>query len=76
MHGRSGLDAVAMAYAREVYIRNESHLKGLSHNLVTTFQDASVNFVDKVSQYISLSRARLGIMIAHCCLYLSDSGVI
>ena len=48
MHGRSALDAVAMAYAREVYIRNESQLHGLSHNLVTTFHDASMKFIDKV----------------------------
>lgn len=48
MQGRSALDAVAMAYAKEVYIRNESQLQGLSHNLVTTFHDASLKFVDKV----------------------------
>ena len=48
MHGRSALDAVAMAYAREVYIRNESQLQGLSHNLVTTFHNASLKFPDKV----------------------------
>lgn len=50
MQGRSALDAVAMAYAREVYIRNESQLQGLSHNLVITFHDASLKFVDKVSK--------------------------
>ena len=49
MHGRSALDAVGMAYAREVYIRNEAKLQGLSHSLVTTFHDASTKFVDKVS---------------------------
>ena len=49
MHGRSALDAVGMAYAREVYIRNEAELQGLSHSLVTTFHDASTKFVDKVS---------------------------
>ena len=48
MHGRSALDAVAMAYAREVYVRNEAKLQGLSHSLVTAFHSASTNFVDKV----------------------------
>ena len=48
MHGRSALDSVGMAYAREVYIRNEAELQGLSHVLVTTFHDASTKFVDKV----------------------------
>lgn len=48
MHGRSALDAVGMAYAREVYIHNEAELQGLSHSLVTTFHDASTKFVDKV----------------------------
>ena len=50
MHGRSGLDAVAMAYAREVFVRNEAKLQGLSHSLVTTFQQASTSFPDKVEQ--------------------------
>ena len=54
MHGRSALDAVGMAYAREVYIRNEAELQGLSHSLVTTFHDASTKFVDKVSTQNSL----------------------
>ena len=52
MHGRSALDAVGMAYAREVYIRNEAELHGLSHSLVTTFHDASTKFVDKVSEHL------------------------
>ena len=51
MHGRSALDAVAMAYAREVYVRNESQLQGLSHNLVNAFHEASLKFVDKVINY-------------------------
>ena len=55
MHGRSALDAVGMAYAREVYIRNEAELQGLSHSLVTTFHDASTKFVDKVSNMKSNS---------------------
>ena len=54
MQGRSALDAVAMAYAKEVYIRNESHLQGLSHNLVTAFHEASLKFVDKVLQSCEL----------------------
>ena len=54
MHGRSALDAVGMAYAREVYVRNESRLQGLSHNLVTTFHEASKNFVDKVSESVCM----------------------
>ncbi len=53
MQGRSALDAVAMAYAKEVYIRNESQLQGLSHNLVTTFHEASLKFVDKVCTYVT-----------------------
>lgn len=55
MHGRSALDAVEMAYAREVYVRNESTLQGLSHSLVTAFHNASTNFVDKVSIWILLT---------------------
>ena len=54
MHGRSALDAVGMAYAREVYIRNEAKLQGLSHSLVTTFHDASTKFVDKVTSFVHL----------------------
>lgn len=50
MHGRSGLDAVGMAYAREVFIRNESKLQKLSNNLVTTFHETSKGFVDKVTE--------------------------
>ena len=38
-----------MAYAREVFIRNEAKLQGLSHSLITTFHHASSRFVDKVS---------------------------
>ncbi len=49
MHGRSALDAAGMGYAREVYIHNESKLQGLSHNLVTAFQEASKSFPDKAS---------------------------
>ena len=52
MHGRSGLDAVAMAYAREVFVRNEAKLQGLSHSLVTTFHQASSSFLDKVRRYM------------------------
>lgn len=48
MQGRSGLDSVAMAYAREVFICNEAKLQGLSHSLVTTFHQASSGFLDKV----------------------------
>ena len=48
MHGRSGLDAVAMAYARQVFIRNEAKLQGLSHSLISTFHQASSGFLDKV----------------------------
>lgn len=51
MHGRSALDAVGMAYAREIYIRNEakSNKQSMSHTLVTTFHDASAKFLDKVN---------------------------
>ena len=49
MHGRSGLDAIAMAYAREVFVRNEAKLQGLSHSLITTFHQASTAFPNKVS---------------------------
>lgn len=49
MHGRSGLDSVAMAYAREVFVRNEARLQGLSHSLATTFHQASSGFLDKVN---------------------------
>ena len=38
-----------MAYAREVFIRNEAKLQGLSHSLITTFHHASSSLVDKVS---------------------------
>ncbi|CAI8034729.1 Nuclear pore complex protein Nup93 [Geodia barretti] len=47
MHGRSGLDAVAMAYAREVFVRNEAKLQGLTHSLITTFHQASIAFPNK-----------------------------
>lgn len=46
MQGRSALDAVAMAYAREVYVRNEAALQGISHGLIPTFHSASTKFVD------------------------------
>ena len=48
MHGRSALDVTGMAYAREVYVRNEAKLQGLSHNLVIAFQEASQSFSDQV----------------------------
>lgn len=64
MHGRSALDAVAMAYAREVYVRNEAALQGLSHSFVTTFHDASTKFVDQVrwTSYLTLDTHRI---VAH-----------
>lgn len=64
MHGRSALDAVAMAYAREVYVRNEAALQGLSHSFVTTFHDASTKFVDQVrwTNYLTLDTHRI---VAH-----------
>lgn len=61
MAGRSALDTVGMAYARVVYVRNESKLQGLSHNLVTTFHEASKGFVDKVSLILSMCR------LIHAC---------
>ena len=51
MHGRSALDAVAMAYAREVYVRNEATLQGLSHSFVTTFHNASTKFAGQVRSW-------------------------
>ena len=65
MQGRSALDAVAMAYAREVYVSNESVLQGLSHSLVTAFHAASAGFVDKVSGGIYLYRG-----MVDKCMYL------
>ena len=54
MHGRSGLDAVAMAYAREVFVRNEAKLQGLSHSLIITFHQASIAFPNKVSSAVEV----------------------
>jgi len=48
MQGRSLLDAVEMAYAKEVYVRNESMIQGKQHNLVKAFHAASQHFQDKV----------------------------
>ena len=48
LHGKSILDAVAMAYARELFIRNESKLRELSCDLVNAFHNASLKFADKV----------------------------
>ena len=48
MQGRSLLDAVEMAYAKEVYVRNESVIQGKQHNLVKAFYVASQHFQDKV----------------------------
>lgn len=47
LQGRTALDAVGMAYAREVYIRNESVLDGHPRSLITAFYDISRNFSDK-----------------------------
>lgn len=65
MHGRSALDAVAMAYAREVYVRNEAKLQGLSHSLVTAFHSASTSFVDKV-RWQHLSLCKICTSVCHC----------
>lgn len=43
MHGRSALNAVEMAYAREVYRANEAKLRDLSHTLVNEFHKAIQN---------------------------------
>ena len=53
LHGKSVLDAVAMAYAREVFLINESKLQELSHDVINTFHKASVKFADKVEQNVS-----------------------
>ncbi|KAL5467639.1 hypothetical protein EMCRGX_G031900 [Ephydatia muelleri] len=64
LQGRSALDAVGMAYAREVYIRNESVLDGHPHSLVTAFYDISRNFADKnIAECWALVKTLLDIAI-------------
>ncbi|XP_062501933.1 nuclear pore complex protein Nup93-like isoform X2 [Corticium candelabrum] len=46
-HGRSGLDAVEMSYARQVYIHNEKKMNDLPHVLVHAFRNASEKFSDQ-----------------------------
>ena len=65
-HGRSGLDAVAMAYAREVFICNEAKLQGLSHSLITTFHHASSSFVDKVNSAPCTAREGYHVPATEC----------
>ena len=48
MQGRSVLDAVEMAYAREVYLHNEAVIQGKQHSLVEAFCNVSKKFQDKV----------------------------
>lgn len=52
LRGKSVLDAIAMAYARELFLRNEAKLQGLSHNLVNAFHNASLKFADKVREVL------------------------
>ena len=54
MQGRSLLDAVEMAYAKEVYLRNESVIQGKQHNLVKAFHGANQHFQDKVKSTVML----------------------
>ena len=65
MHGRSSLDAVAMAYAREVYVRNEAQLQGLSHSLITAFHQASASFPDKVHVHREVIHLNTGLSPDH-----------
>ena len=51
MHGRSALDDVGLSYARELYVRNEAKLQGLTSNLVSVFHNVSTSFVDKVCSF-------------------------
>ena len=51
LHGQqasSGMDAVEMAYSREVYARNEKVKDGLKEDLVTKFCSTMEQFQDKV----------------------------
>ena len=48
MQGRSVLDAVEMAYAREVYLHNEAVIQKKQHSLVDAFCNVSQQFQDKV----------------------------
>ena len=50
MQGRSVLDAVEMAYAKEVYSHNEAAIKGQQHSLVDAFYNVSQQFQDKVNE--------------------------
>ena len=52
---RSSLNAVGMAYARAVFVRNEAAMQGLPHSLVTAFHQASTSFVDKVVPFCRVS---------------------
>ena len=48
MQGRSVLDAVEMAYAREVYLYNEAVIQNKQHSIVDGFYNVSQQFQDKV----------------------------
>lgn len=52
MQGRSVLDAVEMAYAREVYLHNEAVIQKKQHSLVAAFRSISQQFQDKVQRAI------------------------
>ena len=54
MQGRSVLDAVEMAYAREVYLHNEAVIQKKQHSLVDAFCNVSQQFQDKVMCLLEL----------------------
>jgi len=51
------LDAVEMAYAREVYLHNEAVIQGKQHSLVEAFCNVSKKFQDKVQGDLAIRAA-------------------
>ena len=74
LHGQqrsSGMDAIEMAYSREVYARNEKVKDGLKEDLITKFCSSMEQFQDKVraiGEYIHLWHICLLVHSSQCCL--------
>ena len=63
MQGRSVLDAVEMAYAREVYLHNEAVIQGKQHSLVEAFCNVSKRFQDTVRKSFLLQGDLLELLL-------------
>ena len=66
MQGRSVLDAVEMAYAREVYLHNEAVIQRKQHSLVDAFYNVSQQFQDKVRPMEGIYP--IGELLLHCII--------